>query len=554
MRPHIAQVQNGNSDATIPTAVAVGLNPSNKTDPILRPRVNVVTETEACPNTSPTTTPLRSDNTSFVTGNSGRNSSSAAEILVPNNNFATGGEGIIPSYLSASQISSMRNESRQPQSQAQYLKQYVSNFKASSSTTTGESVNEAVLPIATTVDRTAHTHFMPPLPSRPKLPNQFQSSNIVYGAMPEAPTNTPVVLPAAPQNTIIAQQRSSSSSRQPEMVGMSSLYVNREVATRTVAKSSNVEGEEEESKTEAASESVKISCASKNYLDVTLVSLSTSSSTSVVENGTLVTAPMRGSSVGRPPPIWDVPNNTSNGSSPSQQYYNGMHHLSVASSSSVTAPSVYASAFPAPSPAEASCINDEISDPVQALQDTIQWAIDQRCQLKGDGMELHGNGSGGGLSIQSGGSFVVDPVCARAAKLEIELAMSNLFHHSDKLNVDLVNRSSETGTCQVQVLRSVGPWSLGIPTENSIMQCWVNTINNANHLIYIENQFFISGLGGSEILNPIAEALLDRIVRAYHNHEQLRVIVLIPHHPNGDVAFKERPRIIFHFESMTINK
>ena len=131
--------------------------------------------------------------------------------------------------------------------------------------------------------------------------------------------------------------------------------------------------------------------------------------------------------------------------------------------------------------------------------------------------------------------------------------MSYLFHESAKY-ADSVNRASESGTCQVQVLRSVGPWSLGIPVENSIMQCWRDSILSAKHLIYIENQFFISSLGGQEIQNSIAEAILERIVRAFHNREQMRVIIIIPQHPNGDVAFQNKARIVLHFESMTINK
>lgn len=128
-----------------------------------------------------------------------------------------------------------------------------------------------------------------------------------------------------------------------------------------------------------------------------------------------------------------------------------------------------------------------------------------------------------------------------------------MYHESSKY-ADCVSRVSESGTCQVQVLRSAGPWSLGIPTENSIQQCWRDTILSAKHLIYIENQFFISSLGGPDIQNTVAEAILERIVRAFHNREQLRVIILIPQHPNGDVAFQNRPRIVLHYESMTINK
>lgn len=47
----------------------------------------------------------------------------------------------------------------------------------------------------------------------------------------------------------------------------------------------------------------------------------------------------------------------------------------------------------------------------------------------------------------------------------------------------------------VQVLRSVGEWSAGCATESSIYHAYVHAILNANHFIYIENQYFLSSLG-----------------------------------------------------------
>ena len=39
------------------------------------------------------------------------------------------------------------------------------------------------------------------------------------------------------------------------------------------------------------------------------------------------------------------------------------------------------------------------------------------------------------------------------------------------------------------MLRSVGEWSVGYnPPECSIMNAWIETITNAEHFIYIENQ------------------------------------------------------------------
>ena len=67
------------------------------------------------------------------------------------------------------------------------------------------------------------------------------------------------------------------------------------------------------------------------------------------------------------------------------------------------------------------------------------------------------------------------------------------------------------GTCDVQILRSVGTWSLGLPIdaiEYSIHNCYIDLIRNAQHLIYIENQYFIS------VQNQVADALYERVHRA----------------------------------------
>jgi len=48
--------------------------------------------------------------------------------------------------------------------------------------------------------------------------------------------------------------------------------------------------------------------------------------------------------------------------------------------------------------------------------------------------------------------------------------------------------------CNIQVLRSVGQWSLGCSTETSIQGGWIDAINKSEHFIYIEQQYFISNL------------------------------------------------------------
>ncbi|KAJ7819232.1 hypothetical protein B0H13DRAFT_391781 [Mycena leptocephala] len=68
---------------------------------------------------------------------------------------------------------------------------------------------------------------------------------------------------------------------------------------------------------------------------------------------------------------------------------------------------------------------------------------------------------------------------------------------------------------RVQVVRSVSDWSHGVLTEHSIQNAYIKLISEAEHFIYIENQFFISATyDKDEVKNQIAAALVERIVRA----------------------------------------
>jgi phospholipase D1/2 len=88
------------------------------------------------------------------------------------------------------------------------------------------------------------------------------------------------------------------------------------------------------------------------------------------------------------------------------------------------------------------------------------------------------------------------------------------------------------GTCEVQILRSCGPWSMGTPdkTECSIMTAYTKMIEESEHFVYIENQFFISSCvtDVTTIKNTIGDALVERVIRAAKNEESWRAVILIP--------------------------
>ena len=67
--------------------------------------------------------------------------------------------------------------------------------------------------------------------------------------------------------------------------------------------------------------------------------------------------------------------------------------------------------------------------------------------------------------------------------------------------------------------RSLSSWSGGIcETEVSIQNAYIKLIEQAEHYIYIENQFFVTTCNADKdsiVSNQVGKALLDRIVEAH---------------------------------------
>ncbi|KAF8349296.1 phospholipase D, partial [Amanita rubescens] len=89
-----------------------------------------------------------------------------------------------------------------------------------------------------------------------------------------------------------------------------------------------------------------------------------------------------------------------------------------------------------------------------------------------------------------------------------------------------------TGTCELQICRSVGPWSLGTlgHVEQSIQNAYVQAIQNSEHFVYIENQFFITStiINETKVENKIGDALFNRIMRAYKDDQPWKCCIVIP--------------------------
>lgn len=99
--------------------------------------------------------------------------------------------------------------------------------------------------------------------------------------------------------------------------------------------------------------------------------------------------------------------------------------------------------------------------------------------------------------------------------------------------------NEDPGTVHAQVVRSSADWSSGILTEHSIQNAYAEVIRNAQHYVYIENQFFITATGEKQtpINNTIGRAIVDACVRAGKESRKFRVIIVIPAIPGfaGDL-------------------
>lgn len=83
--------------------------------------------------------------------------------------------------------------------------------------------------------------------------------------------------------------------------------------------------------------------------------------------------------------------------------------------------------------------------------------------------------------------------------------------------------------CRAQVVRSVGRWSAGTKTEASPHQMYCELIQESIRFVYIENQFFCSGMEGDPVIgNRVIEALARRVIKAHESQEPFHIIIVLP--------------------------
>ena len=111
-----------------------------------------------------------------------------------------------------------------------------------------------------------------------------------------------------------------------------------------------------------------------------------------------------------------------------------------------------------------------------------------------------------------------------------------------------------------QIVRSCTKWSHGVKTEHSIANAYISIIQNSQHFVYIENQFFITATSDAQkpVKNKIGAAIVERIVRAARNGQKYKVIIIMPAIPAfaGDLKDDSSlgTRAIMEFQYNSINR
>lgn len=118
----------------------------------------------------------------------------------------------------------------------------------------------------------------------------------------------------------------------------------------------------------------------------------------------------------------------------------------------------------------------------------------------------------------------------------------------------------DAGTVHAQIVRSSDDWSSGILNDQSIQNAYKKVIDEAQHYVYIENQFFITATGENQppVINTVGRAIVDACVRAAKEGRKFRIIIVIPAIPGfaGDLRDDAAigTRAIMDYQYKSINR
>ena len=130
--------------------------------------------------------------------------------------------------------------------------------------------------------------------------------------------------------------------------------------------------------------------------------------------------------------------------------------------------------------------------------------------------------------------------------------------------------SASMASAKVQFLRSGAWWSVGLPTEHSILNAYCSLIRQAKEYVYIENQFFVTcakfdvgdewltRLDSGVVRNLIGRFIAERIARAEEMGEEFKLYIVLPIMPafeNSQLmdpsGFVTRATLQLQFQALT---
>ncbi len=100
-------------------------------------------------------------------------------------------------------------------------------------------------------------------------------------------------------------------------------------------------------------------------------------------------------------------------------------------------------------------------------------------------------------------------------------------------------KADEPVLCATQIISSTqknyyqSNWLFKGDIDSSIQASYVKTINNAEHFIYLENQYFVC-YHKNIATDPIIKALLDKIIAKASTNESFHIYLNLPYSPNGE--------------------
>lgn len=145
-------------------------------------------------------------------------------------------------------------------------------------------------------------------------------------------------------------------------------------------------------------------------------------------------------------------------------------------------------------------------------------------------------------------------------KLEDERQHVRGQYPADSKHHGRLHGIAQSAGIPIQLVRSCTKWSHGVPTEHSIADAYISVIENSQHFVYIENQFFITATSDKQkpVTNKVGKAIVDRILRAARAGEKFKMIVIMPAVPAfaGDLRDDSSlgTRAIMEFQYNSINR